>query len=78
MNSELDHGIRCDNHVGEAFPPRCLDCEAEARKALGIPRAGFIPGSECVAHPAYPLPRARCARDSIAPSTPETRRRVLA
>ena len=29
---ELDHGIRCDRHIGEVFPPRCRDCDAAARE----------------------------------------------
>jgi hypothetical protein len=27
---EIDHGARCDNHVGEVFPPRCAECDAAA------------------------------------------------
>jgi hypothetical protein len=25
--TELDHGTRCDDHVGEVFPVRCAQCE---------------------------------------------------
>jgi|GEM_PF-6997077 len=25
--SDLDHGIRCDRHIGEVFPPRCTACD---------------------------------------------------
>jgi hypothetical protein len=25
--TEIDNGIRCDNHVGEVFPVRCAQCE---------------------------------------------------
>ncbi len=28
MTPDTDLGIRCDRHVGEAFPPRCADCDA--------------------------------------------------
>ncbi|WP_434316379.1 hypothetical protein [Leifsonia sp. P73] len=30
---EPDTGARCETHVGEAFPPRCADCDAAARDA---------------------------------------------
>ncbi len=29
----IDTDARCERHVGEAFPPRCLDCQ-EARADL--------------------------------------------
>lgn len=32
--------------------------------APGAPRLGYWPGTECTAHPGYPLPCARCARDA--------------
>ena len=27
----IDDGLRCDDHVGEVFPPRCEKCDAERR-----------------------------------------------
>lgn len=30
---EPDTGARCSEHVGEAFPPRCSDCDSSARDA---------------------------------------------
>jgi len=32
MNHEVDHGVRCDDHVGEVFPPRCGTCQALAEE----------------------------------------------
>lgn len=26
--NEIDPGVRCEDHVGEVFPPRCSRCEA--------------------------------------------------
>jgi hypothetical protein len=66
MISELDHGIRCDDHIGEVFPPRCADCDAltlQGASDLVIARLGFLPGSECGVHAGYPLPCAKCLRD---------------
>jgi hypothetical protein len=56
-----DTGVRCDDHAGEVFLPRCEDCD---RLDTGRPpRIGFVPGSQCTTHTNYPLPCARCARD---------------
>lgn len=60
MTNDIDRGLRCEDHVGEAFPPRCAACDAEAR---AIPRSGYFPGQECPTHPGYPVPCDRCARD---------------
>jgi len=53
---------RCEEHVGEVFPPRCSECDTTA--ASSRPRLGFIPGTECDQHPGYPMPCARCERDA--------------
>jgi len=66
MTTELDHGTRCLEHVGEAFRVRCAACDAVAEaqgERSAVPAAGFIPGSECATHRGYPLPCARCARE---------------
>jgi hypothetical protein len=59
MLSELDHGVRCDAHVGDAFPPRCDDCETEARAAdeatAPVRFSRFVPDSECPKHHGWPL-----------------------
>jgi hypothetical protein len=59
MMSELDHGVRCERHVGEVFPPRCGDCQAEARAAdeatAPIRHGRFVPDSECPVHRGWPL-----------------------
>lgn len=57
---DIDRGRRCEEHVGEAFPPRCAACDAENRTP---PRSGYFPGEECDQHPGYPIPCDRCARD---------------
>jgi hypothetical protein len=59
---ETDTGERCDRHVGEVFPVRCIDCE-RLRRARG-PRIGYVPGTECARHAGYPLPCARCSREA--------------
>ena len=51
---------RCDEHVGQPYPPRCSRCDLLA----STPRAGYRPGSECPQHANYPLPCARCERDA--------------
>lgn len=33
MLAELDHGTRCERHVGEAFRVRCYDCDQLATAA---------------------------------------------
>ncbi len=74
MLAELDHGMRCDRHIGEVFPPRCSDCsreaaerdEATASVRLAVP-AGTA-NAMCSVHPEYPSsdrwPCARCQRDA--------------
>lgn len=80
MNAlDIDFGVRCDDHVGEVFPPRCDECAALNEAEHGsderglhtlqtpdgqVARLGLLPGTECDLHPAYPLPCARCARDA--------------
>ena len=65
-----DLGNRCSSHVGEAFPPRCSDCDiatvnlSENRMAR---RLGFIPGSSCPLHAGYPRPCEACARIAATP-----------
>lgn len=34
--SEVDHGARCYKHVGEAFRPRCYDCDAAASEGTQV------------------------------------------
>jgi hypothetical protein len=77
--AELDGGGRCEAHVGEVFPPRCAACDLDVanagdsidhaedvRLSALFSRSGYIPGSECSAHPNYPMPCDRCARDRAA------------
>jgi hypothetical protein len=63
MSVGLDTGARCDEHVGEVFPPRCPECEA-LQEPLPTPRyKTYVPGSECPLHRGYPMPCDRCERD---------------
>jgi hypothetical protein len=32
--SHLDYGARCDEHVGEVFPPRCTACSLAAQEEI--------------------------------------------
>lgn len=54
MLSELDHGVRCERHVGEVFPPRCSDCNAAARaedeRTAPVRLGGLV---ECELHVGY-------------------------
>jgi len=64
---QLDHGIRCDEHVGDVRPPRCTACDAEAaaeaRRRSEAQRIG-----ECPRHSGYPtserFPCEACKRDT--------------
>jgi hypothetical protein len=43
----VDGGQRCEQHVGEVFPPRCVDCDLAAAayfETVGVPRE--IAGTE--------------------------------
>jgi len=51
---------RCDDHVGQPWPPRCARCDDLAM----MPRVDFRPGTECALHPHYVIPCARCERDA--------------
>jgi hypothetical protein len=33
--TELDLGTRCDDHIGEVFPPRCTDCDQAEQQKQG-------------------------------------------
>jgi hypothetical protein len=37
--TEIDHGARCDRHVGEVFPPRCTECETAKHELVDQERA---------------------------------------
>jgi hypothetical protein len=69
MLAELDHGTRCDEHVGEAFRVRCSDCDELAAEAQTL--AAMHPHAllECQLHAGYfhyPATSCdRCARDGI-------------
>lgn len=63
----IDPGARCDAHVGEVFPPRCRDCEAEAASSPPAPAPRpcvYVPGSSCPRHPHYPEPCDACDREA--------------
>lgn len=52
--TSLDSGIRCDQHVGEAFPPRCAACQAPNTEEMW-------PGLQvCPTHPMSLQPCKRC------------------
>jgi hypothetical protein len=61
MTTELDHGTRCDKHIGEAFPPRCATCDQAQLEAA----TETLHRGECNKHDGYPLPCERCAREAI-------------
>ncbi len=74
LTAEIDLGVRCDSHVGEAFPPRCAACTAAAG-ADGVLTERVPPStsprllSPCPLHDGYfvygSLPCDRCDRDSL-------------
>lgn len=62
---------QCDRHVGEAFPPRCSECDALAVDAAATKfatrlKTSYQPATECPRHPGYPLEPtcAKCERDA--------------
>lgn len=61
MLLEIDHGARCDSHVGEVFRVRCADCDQADIEATPAPTA-YIPGSNCPHHDGYPMPCDLCWR----------------
>lgn len=64
VSSPVDPGPRCDRHVGEVFPPRCVDCEQEIDSEPGTrSRFGVYSQVVCPFHPGYFIPCDRCARD---------------
>lgn len=68
MNRKIDQGVRCDSHMGEAWPPRCSICEQLSNdwraltQSYNDPRVRLDPNSECDKHPGYPLPCFACKR----------------
>lgn len=54
MLAELDHGVRCDRHVGEAFRVRCGDCDDESAEQ------GHLDRRLCPKHPAHFRPCEKC------------------
>lgn len=72
----IDTGHRCDRHVGEAFPPRCYDCMAEASKPPQTPPVTYWGRCHVPGHEEYILTRscptcAACERAANDPSTME-------
>lgn len=63
---ELDHGIRCDRHVGEVFPPKCGDCLREALDAdeASAPVRFAQTFTECPNHRGWPEPCQRCTGEA--------------
>ena len=66
MMTYIDHGERCDRHIGEVFPPRCNACDLIAAETAILNTAvRYLPNSECSQHENYPLPCDRCKRDRL-------------
>jgi len=42
----------CSDHAGEPFPPRCGRCDVLSATRTPL---GYLPGTECIEHPWYPL-----------------------
>jgi hypothetical protein len=65
--TSLDHGIRCEMHIGEVFQVHCTACDIAATEHLATHPptryVTYIPNSECPQHQGYPLPCDRCSRD---------------
>lgn len=72
MPHHIDAGVRCERHVGEAFPPRCYDCTALAADTLPLPTdpppVGVYSSTECEIHAGYFLPCEKCFRVELEPS----------
>ena len=61
MTFIADFGIRCDQHVGEAFRVRCDRCDWLAEHEMRKP-VRYLPDSKCELHDGYPLPCDLCWR----------------
>ena len=46
MQLEVDHGVRCDRHVGEVFRVRCADCDEAAAEYAAEVAASLAAGPE--------------------------------
>ena len=60
----IDHGRRCDDHVGEPHRRRCTACDDLTVPLPPPRRRAYIPLSECALHRGYPMPCDRCERDN--------------
>lgn len=84
MIAELDYGVRCEEHTGEVFPPRCRDCDATAEGlsrteslddagAHSVDNLDAAANGYCPEHPEYPSnehwPCARCIREASGVTT---------
>lgn len=61
MSFEVDHGIRCETHIGEVFRVRCETCDWLADHELRRP-VRYLPDTQCELHYGYPLPCDLCWR----------------
>lgn len=43
---EIDHGVRCERHVGEVFRVRCEDCDQAAAEYAADVAAALARGPE--------------------------------
>ena len=73
MTAELDHGIRCETHVGEVFRPNCRECDAAAISSDQLVEVHkMMPPTDkhgyCLAHRGYASserwPCVRCVREA--------------
>lgn len=59
MLADLDHGIRCEEHIGEAFRPRCYDCDAL------VSQWGELDYRLCPLHPVHFRPCEKCELQEV-------------
>ena len=60
MPTYVDPGERCERHIGEVFPPRCIDCATIDSDSPPVQVARYVPFSECSTHRGWPMPCGRC------------------
>lgn len=54
---------RCDRHVGEVYPGRCINCDAaQPDEPARPPAIGVYSSEECLMHEGYYLPCESCWR----------------
>lgn len=66
MTDFADVGVRCEDHVGEVFPPRCVKCDAlraSVARGAGEPASDGAPFEPWAPIGSFPDPWSKTAPD---------------